>query len=147
MIDRLRDHWRKPTGPPRFHHEPHLELMAKWVLRRAPVAVAVAVVVPLTEEDPRPCVYLPTLIELFFRDQSPVQALCSLLAMCWFWPAGCVAEDKDLLGSALLSLRQLLKEKLAHLMEDMATCLACQKGHDGDKRLVTTVGVDRSGRL
>lgn len=80
------------------------------------------------EEEARPCVYLTTLIQLFIRDQSPAQALCSMLAMCWFWSGGCEAEEKDLfLGSALLTLRQLFKDKLDLLLDDMAGCVACEK--------------------
>ncbi|KAF0044548.1 hypothetical protein F2P81_003706 [Scophthalmus maximus] len=102
----------------------------------ASVAVAIPVVAPLVnDEAPRPCLYLTTFMELFMRDQSPVQALCSLLAMCWFWPSGCEAEEKDLfLGSALLGLGRLLKDKLARLAQDMAARLSCQRETKGDKR-------------
>ncbi|XP_071183884.1 rho guanine nucleotide exchange factor TIAM2-like [Salvelinus alpinus] len=80
------------------------------------------------EEEARPCVYLTTLIQLFIRDQSPAQALCSMLAMCWFWSGGCETEEKNLfLGSALLTLRQLFKDKLDLLLDDMAGCVACEK--------------------
>ena len=99
--------------------------------------VPAAPAVPL-EEEPRPCVYLTTLIELFIREQSPAEAACSLLAMCCFWPGGGLeAEDKDLfLGSALLTLRRLLRDKLAHLLDNMAVCLACEKGPESPRLLV-----------
>ncbi|KAK9533468.1 hypothetical protein VZT92_008584 [Zoarces viviparus] len=99
----------------------------------------VAVAIPaVSDEDPRPCLYLTTLIELFMRDQSPVQALCSLLAMCWFWPSGCEAEEKDLfLGSVLISLGRFLKDKMACLGRDMAACLSCERDVKGDKQAVT----------
>lgn len=121
-----------------IHHDPDLDVMAEQGAPSATVAVAVPAVVHLTDEDPRPCVYLPTLIKLFIRDQLPAQALCSLLAMCWVWPPCCEAKEKDLfVGSALLSLRQLLKDKLARLAQDVAACLACQRDTKGDKLLVT----------
>lgn len=105
----------------------------------AAVAVAIPIVAPaVNAEDPRPCLYLTTLIELFMRDQSPARALCSLLAMCWFWPSGCEAEEKDLfLGSVLLSFGRLLKDKLAGLAQDMAACLFCRRHVKGDKQPVT----------
>lgn len=93
---------------------------------------------PVTDEAPQSCLYLTTFMELFMWDQSPAQALCSLLAMCWFWPSGCEAEEKDLfLGSALLSLGRLVKDKLACLAQDVAACLSCQRDAKGDKQPVT----------
>lgn len=105
----------------------------------ADMEVAIPIVAPMVDdEDPRPCLYLTTLIELFMRDQSPAQALCSLLAMCWFWPSGCEAEEKDLfLGSVLLTLGRFLKDKLACLAKEMAACLSCQRDAKGDKQPVT----------
>lgn len=103
------------------------------------VAVAIPIVAPaVSDEDPQPGLFLTTLVGLFMRDQSPVQALCSLLAMCWFWPSGCQAEEKDLLrGSVLLSLGRLVKDKLGCLARDMAACLSCKRDAKGDKRTVT----------
>lgn len=103
------------------------------------MAVAITIVTPVVnDEDPKPCLYLTTLIELFMRDQSPSQSLCSLLAMCWFWLSDCEAEEKDLfLGSVLLSLGRLLKNKLVCLATDMAACLSCQRDVKGDKQPVT----------
>lgn len=103
------------------------------------MVVTIPIVSPkVNDEAPRSCLYLTTLIELFVRDQSPAQALCSLLAMCWFWQSDCEAEEKDLfLGSALLSLGRLLKDKLACLAQDMAACLSCQRNTKGDEQLVT----------
>lgn len=104
---------------------------------------AMTVTIPITaptvnDEDPRPCLYLTTLIELFLPDQSPAQALCSLLAMCWFWRSGSEAKEKDLfLGSVLLSLGRFLKDKLACLVQDMAACLSCHRDVKGDKQPVT----------
>lgn len=105
----------------------------------AAVAVAIPPAAPMpSDEDPRPCLYLTTLIELFMRDQSPARALCSLLAMCWFWPSDCEAEDKDLfLGSVLLALGRLLKDELSRLARDMAACLSCRRHAKGDKQAVT----------
>lgn len=105
----------------------------------AAMAVAITIVAPtVNDEDPQPCLYLTTLIELFMRDQSPAQALCSLLAMCWFWPSGCEPEEKNLfLGSVLLSLGRFLKDKLACLAQDMAACLSCQRDVKGEKQTVT----------
>lgn len=101
---------------------------------------AVAVPTPAPSrgyEDPQPCLYVTTLIELFTQDQSPAGALLSLLAMCWYWPPESEGEEKDLfLGSALLSLGRLLRHKLACLAEDMADCLLCHRDAKEDKRLV-----------
>jgi len=101
-------------------------------------AVAAPTVAPKRDdEDAKPCLYLTTLIELFMHEQSPAHALWSLLAMCWFWSSGCEAEEKELfLGSALLSLGRLLKDKLACLAEDMSACIPCQKDTKGDTRPV-----------
>lgn len=72
------------------------------------------------------------------RDHSPSQALCSLLAMRWFWPSDCEAEEKDLLlGSVLLSLGRLLKNKLTWLAVHVAACLSCHRDAKGDKQPVT----------
>lgn len=102
--------------------------------------VAVEVVEVIEESSPRPCVYLTTLIGLFIRDQSPARAVCSLLAMCWwFWPGGCGAEEKDVfLGSALLTVRRLFKDKLARLLDHVAACLACEKSPDQTTALLVT---------
>ncbi|XP_076604807.1 rho guanine nucleotide exchange factor TIAM2 isoform X3 [Chaetodon auriga] len=98
--------------------------------------VVIPIVAPtVNDEDPRPCLDLTTLIELFMWDRSPAQILCSLLAMCWFWLSGCKAEERDLfLGSVLLSLGRVLKDKLTCLAQDMAACLSCQRGGKGDKQ-------------
>lgn len=106
------------------------------------MAVAIPAVARLAgDEDPQPCLYLGTLIELFLRDQSPSRALCSLLAMCWFWPSDSEAEERDLfLGSVLLSLGRLLKNKLACVAADIDACLqiiCCQEEAKGEKRPVT----------
>lgn len=99
------------------------------------MAVAVTIAV---DEDPPPCLYLTTLVELFMPDQSPSQALCSLLAMLWFW-SDRGAEDKDLfLGSVLLGLARCLKNKVACLLLDLVSCFSCQRGAKGDKQPVTT---------
>ncbi|KAK5857185.1 hypothetical protein PBY51_010443 [Eleginops maclovinus] len=92
------------------------------------VGEAIPIVAPtVSDEDPQPGLYLTTLMELFMQDQSPAQALCSLLAMYWFWPSGCEADEKDLfLGSVLLSLRRFLKDKLACLAQDMTSCMSCK---------------------
>lgn len=105
----------------------------------AAMAVAIPIVSPMVSaESPQSCHHLTTLTELFVRDQSPAQALCSLLAMCWFWPSGCEAEEKDLfLGSVLLSLGRLLKDKLACLAQHVAACLSCERDTKGDKQPVT----------
>ncbi|MEQ2235807.1 hypothetical protein ILYODFUR_005982, partial [Ilyodon furcidens] len=94
---------------------------------------AAAVAVPTAgpsrnDEDPQPSLYLTTSIEIFMQDQSPAHALC-LLAMCWFWSSSSEAEEEDLnLGSALLSLGRLVKDKLACLVDNVSTCLSCQRG-------------------
>lgn len=81
------------------------------------------------DEDPQPSLHLTTFIEIFVQDQSHAQALCSLLAMCCFWPSGSEAEEEDLnLGSALLRLGRLVKDKLACVVEDVSACLCCQRG-------------------
>ncbi|MEQ2211258.1 hypothetical protein XENOCAPTIV_017806 [Xenoophorus captivus] len=95
---------------------------------------AAAVAVPTAgpsrnNEDPQPSLYLTTSIEIFMQDQSPAHALCSLLAMCWFWSSSSEAEEEDLnLGSALLSLGRLVKDKLACLADNVSACLSCQRG-------------------
>lgn len=87
-------------------------------------------------EDARLCRYTTTLMALL-HEQSPAHALWSLLAMCWFWSSGCEAEEKELfLGSGLLSLGQILKDKLACLAEDMTACLPCHRDTKGDKQPV-----------
>lgn len=128
-----------PEGPirTRIQHEPDLTGMNAPVVLVPGTAVveAIPIVAPkVNDEDPRPGLYLTTLMELFMRDQSPAQALCSLLAMYWFWPSDCEAEEKDLfLGSVLLSLRRFLKDKLACLGQDMTSCVSCKS----DKQTVT----------
>lgn len=104
---------------------------------------ATSVVIPImappavTDEAPQSCLYLATFMELFMWDQSPAQALCSLLAMCWFWPSGCEAEEKDLfLGSALLGLGRLVKDKLACLALDVAACWSCHRDAKGNEQPV-----------
>lgn len=101
-------------------------------------ALAVAVPVPmLNDDDPGPSLYLTTLVELFMGDQSPAQALCSLLAMCWFWQPSCEGGEKDLLlVSVVLRLGRLLKDKLACLAENVSDCLSCQTDAKGDKQPV-----------
>lgn len=62
-----------------------------------------------TKRDARPCIYLASLIELCLCEHSPVEVLCSFLAMCWFW-TDCVKEGKDIfLNSTLLTLHRLLR--------------------------------------
>ncbi|KAF3701392.1 T-lymphoma invasion and metastasis-inducing protein 2 [Channa argus] len=119
-----------------IQHDPDLPRMTIIGVPGATVAVSMPIVAPTgNDEAPRSCLYLTTLIELFLRDRSPAQALCSLLAICWFWPSDCGAEEKDLfLGSALLSLGRLLKGKLACLAQDVAACLSCQRNAKGDKQ-------------
>lgn len=102
------------------------------------MAVAVTIAAPaVSDEDPPPCLYLTTLVELLMRDQSPSQALCSFLAMFWFW-SDCEAEEKDLLlGSVLLGLVRLLKNRMACLLLDLVSCFSCHRGVKGDKQPVT----------
>lgn len=102
------------------------------------MAVVVTTAAPAVgDEDPRPCLRLTTLAGLFRRDQSPSQALCSLLAMLWFW-SGCKAEEKDLLlGSVLLALVRWLKRRTACLLVDLLSCWSCHRGIKGDKQPVT----------
>ena len=105
--------------------------------RRQLIETGSAPMADRTGPNTRPCVYLSVLIELFIREQLPAEAVCSLLAMCWFWP-GCVGEDKDIfLGSALLTLCRLLRDKLACLLQDMAACMACEKAAEASTLLVT----------
>lgn len=113
--------------------------MAGIAILGAEMAVAITITAPaVRDEDHQPCLYPTTLTEIFMRDQLPSQALCSLLAMCWFWPSDCEAEGKDLfLGSVLLSLVRLLKNKLACLAVDVAGCLSCYTDVKGDKQPVT----------
>lgn len=119
------------------HDSPDLARLTTEEVPGAAMAVAISVTPTVSEEAPRSCLYLTTLIELFARDQTPAQAVCSLLAMCWFWPSGCEAKEKDLfLGSALLSLVRLLKDKLACLARDIAACLTCRSNTKGDKQPV-----------
>ncbi|CAF88846.1 unnamed protein product, partial [Tetraodon nigroviridis] len=74
---------------------------------------------------------------LFTRDQSPSQAICSVLAMFWFW-SGCKAEEKDLfLGSVLLGLARFLRSKISCLLLDLLSCFSCHRGVKGDKQPVT----------
>ena len=103
------------------------------------MAVAIPIIAPtVNDEAPRSGLYITTFFELFMWDQSPIRSLCSLLAMCWFWPSGSEAEEKDLfMGSALLSLGRLLKDKLTCLAQDMAACFSRQRDTKGDKQLVT----------
>lgn len=100
--------------------------------------------------DPPPrCLHLGAPTELFSRDGSPSGALRSLLAMCWFWPAGSGAERRDVfLGSALLSLGRLLKDKLACAAAHADSCLqmlCCQEDGKGDKRAVTMGSASSAG--
>ncbi|KAM7376528.1 hypothetical protein PAMP_006255 [Pampus punctatissimus] len=118
------------------HHDPDLAGMTTQGVPSTAMAVAEPAVTPTaSDDDPHPCLCLTTLVELFMQDRSPAQALCSLLSMCWFWPSGSEAEEKDLfMGSALLSLGRLLKDKLADLAQDMADCLSCQRDAKGEKQ-------------
>lgn len=127
-----------PTGT-RIQHDPDLAGMTTPGVAGADMAVVIPIVAPtVNDEDPRRCLDLTTLIQLFMWDRSPAQVLCSLLAMCWFWRSRCEADEKDLfLGSVLLSLGRLLRDKLACLAQDMAACLSCQRGVKGDKQPVT----------
>ncbi|GLD56211.1 T-lymphoma invasion and metastasis-inducing protein 2 isoform X4 [Lates japonicus] len=103
------------------------------------MAVAIPIAAQtVNDEAPRSCLCLTTFMELFVQDRSPAQALCSLLSMCWFWQSGCEAEEKDLfLGSALLSLGRLLKDKLGCLAQDMAACLSCKRNTKQDKQTLS----------
>lgn len=100
------------------------------------MAAAVPVAAPR-----RPSRHLGAPAELFGRDGSPSGALRSLLAMCWFWPPGSEAERRDVfLGSALLSLGRLLKDKLACAAAHADACLqtlCCQDDGKGDEAAVT----------
>lgn len=102
------------------------------------MAVAVTMAAPaVSDEDPPPCLYLPTLVELLMRDQPPSRALCSFLAMFWFW-SDCEAEEKELLlGAVLLGLLRFLKAKMACLVLDLLSCFSCHSGAKGDKQPVT----------
>lgn len=79
--------------------------------------------------------------ELFRQDGSPSGALRSLLAMCWFWPPGSEAGRRDVfLGSALLSLGRLVKDKLARAAahaDDCLQALCCRDDGKGDIAAVT----------
>lgn len=123
----------------RIQHDPDLASMTTPGVSGADMAVAIPIAAAtVNDEDPQPCLYLTTLIKLFMWDRSPAQALCSLLATCWFWPSGCEAEGKDLfLGSVLMSLGRFLKDKLACLTQDIAACLSCWRDLKGDKQAVT----------
>lgn len=100
--------------------------------------VAVTVAAPVaSDEDPPPRLFLTTVVGLFARDQSPSQAICSVLAMLWFW-SHCKAEEKDLLlGSVLLGLLRFLRSKTARLLVDLPSCCSCHSGVKGHKRPVT----------
>lgn len=90
-----------------------------------------------TGEDTQSCHYLGSLTQLFNQDQTPAQAMCSFLSMCCLRMPGFRAEEKDLfMGSALVSLARLLKEKLTCLFEELASCLSCQKNAREDERMV-----------
>uniref|UniRef100_A0AAX7TE66 DH domain-containing protein n=1 Tax=Astatotilapia calliptera TaxID=8154 RepID=A0AAX7TE66_ASTCA len=95
------------------------------------------------DEDPRPCLCLTILFELLQRGRSLVQALGAVAAMCccWFWPFGCKAEEKSpFLGSALLRLGRLLKDKLSCVVQDLTACLSCQRdSKEGKQPSVDTV--------
>lgn len=125
-----------PTG--NQNHDPHA---AGITTPGEDMAVAVTIAAPVNDEDSRLSLYFAALIELFMQDQSPSQALCSLLARCWFWPSDCEAQEKDLfLASVLLSLGRFLQNKLACLGLDMAACIqiiCCQRDVKGDKHVVT----------
>lgn len=98
-------------------------------------------VAALAADDGAPRSHLGAPTELFWRDGSPSGALRSLLAMCWFWPPGSEAERRDVfLGSALLSLGRLLKDKLACAAAHADACLqmlCCQDDGRVDKAAVT----------
>lgn len=100
---------------------------------RAEMAAATLII----EEEPRSCLPLTTVVEVFTRDQSPFQAIGSVLAMFWFW-SDCKAEEKHLfLGSLFLGLGRFLKSKMAHLLVELLSCFSCHRGVNGDKRPVT----------
>lgn len=95
------------------------------------------------DEDPRPCLCLTILFELLQRGRSLVQVLGAVAAMCccWFWPFGCKAEEKSpFLGSALLRLGRLLKDKLSCVVQDLTACLSCQRDSKEGKQPVTVGG-------
>lgn len=102
------------------------------------MAVVVTIAAPaVSDEDPPLCLFLTTVAELFTRGQSPSQAVCSALAMFWFW-CDCKAEEKDLfLGSVLLGLARFLKRKMARLLVDLLSCVSCHRGAKGDQQPVT----------
>lgn len=130
------------TTETRIHWDPDVAGMTPPpVAGAACMAVAVPVTAPTASEDnPGPSLYLTTLVELLMRDHSPAQALCSLLAMCWMCPPSCEGEQKNLfLGSVLLGLGRLLKDKLACLAQNMADCLSCRRDGKGAKQPVTLI--------
>lgn len=102
------------------------------------MAVAVTIAAPaVSDEEPRPRLPLATLAGLFRRDQSPSQALCSGLAVLWFW-AHCKAEQKDLLlGSLLLAWLRWLRRKMADVLVELLSCLSSHRDIKGDKQPVT----------
>ncbi|TWW72296.1 hypothetical protein D4764_16G0007930 [Takifugu flavidus] len=102
------------------------------------MAVAVTIAAPaVSDEDPPPCLYLPTLVELLMRDHPPSRALCSFLAMFWFWSDWEAEEKELLLGTVLLGLLRFLKDKMACLVLDLLSCFSCHRGAKGDKQPVT----------
>lgn len=95
------------------------------------------------DEDPRPCLCLAILFELLQRGRSLVQASGAVAATCccWFWPFGCKAEEiSPFLGSALLRLGRLLKDKLSCVVQDLTACLSCRRDSKEDKQPVTVGG-------
>lgn len=102
------------------------------------MAVAVTMAAPaVSDDEPPPCLYLPTLVELLMRDQPPSRALCSFLAMFWFWSDWEAEEKELLLGAVLLGLLRFLKDRMACLVLDLLSCLSCHGGTKGDKPPVT----------
>lgn len=73
----------------------------------------------------RPCLYLSTLMEIFVRNHPPAQALWAILAVRWFCPEE--TEEKDVcFNFAFLCLERALRDRLARLLEGVASCGACR---------------------
>lgn len=99
------------------------------------MAVAAPMAAPAVgDEDPPPCLDLPTLVELLMRDQPPSRALGSFLAMFWFWSDREAEEKEVLLGAVLLGLLRVLQEQVGSLVLDPLSCFSC---HGGAKQPVT----------
>ncbi|TRY92111.1 hypothetical protein DNTS_009354 [Danionella cerebrum] len=98
-----------------------------------------------SQHNVRPCIYLTALIELCVCEHSPVELLCSLLTMCWLWPDS-VEGKAVFLNSAILALLRLLQSKLARLLEDLASCFACQNLPEGPPFMVVHHAIAEGGQ-